>query len=154
METEAAITIKDVADLLFAARGRIDYYWNFYIVVVIGVITWLTSVKKPFPPSMKALVSIAYVIAAAMSLMGLYSSYTFAEAVRSDLLKMAPTTILPGTRHLLEQHSYLSQRTAAFWVHLAAGGVVLFVIWFARFSGPEAAAASAATDDDDDEEED
>ena len=30
MESGAGIIIKDVADLLFAARERIDFYWNFY----------------------------------------------------------------------------------------------------------------------------
>jgi hypothetical protein len=41
-----AMSVKEVADLLFAARGRIDFYWNFYVVAVIAVIGWLLSLKK------------------------------------------------------------------------------------------------------------
>ena len=76
------MSIRDVADLLFAARERVDFYWNFYVVVVIAVIGWLVSLKKTLTRSMKLLVSVAYVIAAVMNYVGLYGSYTFAEALR------------------------------------------------------------------------
>ncbi|HEX6383638.1 MAG TPA: hypothetical protein VF177_03110 [Anaerolineae bacterium] len=145
MEPGAAITIKDVADLLFAARERIDFYWNFYVVVIVAVIGWLVSVKKTLTLPMKVLVSVAYLIAAAMNFLGLYSSYTFAEALRIDLLQMAATAPLNNTRLLLEQYSYLSQRAAAFWVHIVVGAAILLVVWFARLSEPEAMAAKAAT---------
>jgi hypothetical protein len=139
------MTIRDVADLLFAARGRIDFYWNFYVVVVIAVIGWLVSIKKTLTPTMRALVSVAYLIASVMNLLGLYSSYTFAEALRTDLLRMAATTPLTDTRQLLEQHSYLPQRSAALGVHLVVGGAILLVIWFARFAEPDAAGRDAAS---------
>jgi hypothetical protein len=139
------MTIKDIADLLFAARERVDFYWNFYVVVVIAVIGWLVSLKKTLTPSMKLLVSVVFVIAAATNLLGLYSSYTFAEALRTDLVRMAATTTLSDTHLFLEQHSYLPQRLAAICIHLAVGATILLVVWFARFSEPETAAASAAT---------
>jgi hypothetical protein len=132
METGAGLTFKDVADLLFAARGRIDFYWNFYVVVVMAVIGWLVSLRKTLTLAMKALVSVAFLIASAMNLLGLYSSYTFAEALRTDLLRMAAAAPLTDTRLLLEQHSYLSHRLAACWIHLAVGATILFAVWFAR----------------------
>ena len=127
------MTVTDVADLLFAARGRIDFYWNFYVVVVIAVIGWLVSLKKTLTLPMKVLVSVAYLTAAGMNVMALYSSYTFAEALRTDLLRMAAATPLADTRRILEQHSYLSQRMAALWIHFVIGSAILFVVWFARF---------------------
>ena len=145
METGADITIKDVADLLFALRERIDFYWNFYVVVVIAVIGWLVSVKLTLTRSMKVLVSVAFLIAAVANFVGLYSSYTFAEALRTDLLRMAATTPLTDTRLILEQHSYLTQRLAAFWIHLIIGATILLVVWFARFSEPEAAAKATTS---------
>ena len=135
------MSIKDVADLLFAARERIDFYWNFYVVVVIAVIGWLVSYKKTLTLPMKLLVSVAYVIAAIMNLLGLYSSYTIAEALRIDLLRMLATAPFVDTRIYLEQHSYLPQRLAAFAVHLAVGVAILSVVWFARFSDLEATEA-------------
>jgi hypothetical protein len=140
------MTVRDVADLLFTARGRIDFYWNFYVVVVIAVIGWLVSLRKTLTPSLKTLVSVAYVIASAMNLLGLYSAYTFAEALRTDLLRMVPDTTLPDTRRILEQHSYLSQRLAACVTHIAVGAAVLLVLWFGRFPEPEAATGPAAPD--------
>ena len=145
MEAGMDITIKEIVDLLLTARERIDFYWNFYVVVVIAVIGWLVSLKKTLTLSMKALVSVAYVIAAVMNYLGLYSSYTFAEALRTDLLRMAATTPLTDTRLILEQYSYLTQRVTAFWIHVGVGATILLVIWFARFAEPEAAAAKAAT---------
>jgi hypothetical protein len=144
MEAGAAMTIKDVADLLFAARERIDFYWNFHVVVVIAVIGWLVSFKRTLTLSMKLLVSVAYLIAAVMNFVGLYGSYTFAEALRTDLLRMAATTPLSDTTLYLEQHSYLSQRLSAFLIHLAVGATILGVVWFARLSEPDTAAAKAA----------
>jgi len=138
------MTIKDVADLLFAARERVDFYWHFYVVVGIAVIGWLVSLKKTLTPSMKLLVSVVYVIAAATNLLGLYSSYTFAEALRTDLVRMAATTPLSDTHLFLEQHTYLPQRLAAICIHVVVGVSILLVVWFARFSEPEVAAAKAA----------
>lgn len=139
------MTVNDVADLLFAARGRIDFHWNFYVVVVIAVIGWLVSLKKPLSTSNKALVSGVYLIAAAANLLGLFSSYAIAEALRTDLLRIAADTPLTDTRDLLQQHSYLSHRMAALWIHLAVGAAILLAIWFARPGEPAPAAAKAPT---------
>lgn len=138
------MTIMDVADLLFAARERIDFYWNFYIVVVIAIIGWLVSLKKPLTRPVKILVSVAYLIAAITNYLGLYSSYTFAEALRMDLLRMTENSPLSDTRFLLSQHSYLMQRVAAFLVHLVVGTALLIVIWFARIYEPESTTPRAA----------
>ena len=138
------MNIKDVADLLFAARERIDFYWNFYVVVVIAIIGWLVSYKKTLTPAMKLLVSVAYLIAAVLNYLGLYGSYTIAEALRTDLLRMVATTPLTDTHVFLEQHSYLPQRLVAFGVHLALGAAILSVVWFARLSEPETPEVKAA----------
>ena len=137
------MTITDVADLLFSARERIDFYWNFYVVVVIAVMGWLVTFKRTLTLPMKLLVSIAYLVAAIMNVLALYSAYTFAEALRADLLRMLATTTLADTQIILGQHSYLPQRLAALWVHLAVGAAILLVVWFARFAEPEPAAKAA-----------
>lgn len=135
------MSIKEVADLLFAARERIDYYWSFYILVVVAVIGWLVSLKKTLTKPMKILVTLAFLIAAATNLAGLYSSYALAEALRTDLLRMAATAPLPDTRGILEQHSYLPQRIVAILIHLVVGVPMLIVVWLAKFSESDAAPA-------------
>ena len=142
MEPAAAITLKDVADLLFAARGRIDFYWNFHVVVVIAVIGWLVTQKQRLTAPIKLLVSVLYLIAAAANLAGLYGSYSFAEALRNDLLRMTAASPLNETRLLLEQQSYLAHRLAAFWIHLALATAILLVVWFARLSELEVPAVA------------
>jgi cytochrome b561 len=134
------MTVKDVADLLFAARGRIDFYWNFYVVVVIAVIGWLLTSKRGLTVPMKVLVSVAYLVAASMNLLGLHGAYTFAEALRTDLIRMASGVPLIDTRVILERHSYLPQRSAAFWIHLSVGATILLVVWFAHFPRSDDAA--------------
>jgi hypothetical protein len=138
------VTIKEVADLLFAARERIDFYWNFYVVVVIAVIGWIVSLKKTLSLSMKLLVTVAYAIAALMNLLGLYSSYTLAEALRLDLLRLTASTNLADTTQFLQQHSYLPQRLTAIVIHLVIGATILLVVWLAPSSEAESAPAKAA----------
>ncbi len=68
------MSIKEAIDLLFAARERIDFYWNFYVVVVIAVVGWLVTRKEPLTLLTKILVTVAYLIAATANLVGLYRS--------------------------------------------------------------------------------
>jgi len=124
------MSIKDAIDLLFAARERIDFYWNFYVVVVIAVVGWIVTRKEPLTRSTRLLVTVAYLIAAATNLVGLYGSYAFAEALRIDLLRMTAGSPLTETRLLLDQHSYVSQRLSAVAIHLGVGATILLVVWF------------------------
>ena len=142
MET-ALMNAKDVADLLFAARARIDFYWNFYAVVVVAVTSWLVSLKKTLTRPTKALVTVAYLVAATMNLVGLCGSYGLAEALRADLLRIAVNTPLTDTIRLVKEHSYMTQRLVAVSVHVVVGATILLVVWFARFSEPEAVAETA-----------
>ena len=123
------MSIKDAVDLLFASRERIDFYWNFYVVVVVAVIGWIVTRKEPLTTSTRILVSVAYIIAAVTNLLGLYASYTVSEALRTDVLRMTAGSPLTDTRIILAQHSYLSQRIGALLVHGAVGAAILLVLW-------------------------
>ena len=123
------MSITDAIDLLFAARERVDFYWNFYVVAVIAVVGWMVTRKEPLARSAKVLVTVAYVTVAVTNLAGLYAAYTFAEALRTDLLRMTIGSPLADTRALLAEHSYLSQRLAAFVVHGAVGAAILLAVW-------------------------
>ena len=123
------MSIKDAIDLLFAARERVDFYWNFYVVVVVAVVGWIVTRKEPLAPSAKALVTVAYIVAAVTNLAGLYASYTVAEALRTDLLRMTVGSPLSDTRMILAQHSYVGQRTASFLVHGVVGATILLILW-------------------------
>lgn len=136
-----AISVKEIADLLLAARGRIDFYWNFYLAVVVAVVGWLLSRRAGLTRPLKLLVSIIYLVADTMNLAGLYGAYTLAEALRTDLLRHAGTAALADTRLLLEGHSFLAQRPVAIAVHLVVATTVVLAVWFARLPGPAAGGA-------------
>ena len=125
----ASMSIKEAIDLLFAARERIDFYWNFYVVVVIAVVGWIVTRKEALTRSTRILVTAAYMIAAVTNVVGLYGSYSFAEALRGDLLRMTAGSALTDTRLALSEHSYVTQRFWAFVVHAAVGATLLLVIW-------------------------
>ena len=131
---EAIMDFKDVADLFVSATDKIEFYWNFYVVMLIALIGWLLSTKRPFSLSVKLLISVGYVIFVAMNLLGLYGSYTFAEAIRIDLLTMQDAkAVLSNTHNVLKKHSYVGQRTAMFWIHAILGLTVLLAVWLGRF---------------------
>ena len=128
------MSIKDAIDLLFAARERIDFYWNFYVVVVVAVVGWIVTRKEPLSSSSRILVTIAYLVAAVTNLAGLYASYGIAEALRIDILRMTAGSPLTDTRAILAQHSYVSQRAGAFIAHAVVGATILLVIWGGHWS--------------------
>lgn len=51
------MSINYAIDLLFAARERIDFYWNFYVVVVIAIVGWIVTRKEPLTRSTRILVA-------------------------------------------------------------------------------------------------
>jgi hypothetical protein len=126
------MSIKEIIDLLLAARERIDFYWNFYVVVVVAVVGWIVTRKERLTRTNRILVTVAYAIASAANLIGLYGSYTFAEALRRDLLSLTAGSPLTNTRAVLVEHSYASQRIWAFVVHLGVGGSLLLAVWLAH----------------------
>src|SRR5688500_2322115 len=126
------MSIKDAIDLLFAARERIDFYWNFYVVVVVAVVGWIVTRKERLSRCGKVLVSVGYGSGRVTNLAGLYASYTLAEALRTDVLRMSLGSPLTETRVILARHSYLSQRAGAFLVHAVVGATILLVVWRAN----------------------
>jgi len=125
--------LKDVVGLFVTATAKIEFYWNFYVVMLIALIGWLVSAKKPLSASLKSLITVGYVVFIAMNVLGLYGSYTFAEALRTDLLTMEGANALRQTHKVLQTHSYLQQRTAMFWIHAIVGVAILLAVWLGRF---------------------
>ena len=66
---------KDVADLFVTAIGKIEFYWNFYVVALIALLGWIVSAKKPMPRQVKVLIAVGYSAFAIMNMFGLWGSY-------------------------------------------------------------------------------
>ena len=131
--------LKDVAQLFITATARVEFYWNFYVVMLLALIGWMFSTKKTITTHLKLLITAGYIIFVCMNLIGLWGSYTFAEALRNDLLAIAnlKPSELRNTRTVLLEHSFLAQRSIALVIHAVFGAVVLLVVWFGRL-GDEA----------------
>ncbi len=139
--------LKDVAQLFVTATARVEFYWNFYVVMLLALVGWMFASKKPFTTHLKLLITTGYIIFVCMNLIGLWGSYTFAEALREDLLDIAGlkpgdlkntlASLKPGqlknTLAILSEHSFLEQRSTALVIHMVLGAVVLLVVWFGRF---------------------
>jgi hypothetical protein len=127
--------IKDIADLFIAATGKIEFYWNFYTLTLLALIGWLVSTRKVLGPGLKSLITVGYLVFVLMNILGLWGSYTFAEALREDLLIAASAApdILGNTQAVLSERSFASQRILALMIHTILGVFVLSVIWFGRF---------------------
>ena len=125
---------KEIADSFITAAGKIEFYWNFYAITLIALIGWLVSTKKVLGPRLKLLISVGYLVFVFMNIMGLSSSYTFAEALRQDLLvsvKAAPET-LKNAQAVLSEKSFENQKALATAIHAILGAFVFSVIWFGR----------------------
>ena len=126
---------KDIAGLFIEATSKIEFYWNFYTVMLLALIGWLVSTKKALRAGLKSLITVGYLVFALMNVLGLWGSYTFAEALRQDLLIAANAVPddLKNARAVLSEWSFDGQKTLALIIHAILGVFVLSVIWFGRF---------------------
>mgnify|MGYP005666099343 CR=1 FL=1 len=78
-----------------------------------------------------------------MNVIGLYGSYTLAEALRQDLLLSAKATpdVLKNAQEVLSHRSFEEQKKMVLAIHVLVGAFVLFTVWFGRlgeeFTGKE-----------------
>ena len=125
---------KDIADLFIIATEKIEFYWNFYTVTLLALIGWLISTKKQLRLGLKCLITMGYLLFALMNIFGLLGSYTFAEALRQDLLIAAQSTpdSLKNTHAILSKFSFSWQKLLVLINYSILGVFVLSVIWFGR----------------------
>ena len=123
---------KEIADLFLKATDKIEFYWNFYVVLLTAMIGWFISLNKLLSTKMKLLITSGYLVFAVMNVIGLYGAYSFAEALRIDILTLNTIENIPNTLMLLKEHSYLNQLSAVKWIHLVIGVGMIFTIWSGR----------------------
>jgi len=126
--------VKDCAQLFLAAIARVDFYWNFYVVMLLAFNGWMFSTRIPFTTRLKILITVGYLVFVCMNLIGLWGSYTIAEALRIDILALAE--LRPGELHAsracLAKHSFVMQKHMALVVHALFGSIVLVLVWFGQ----------------------
>ncbi len=136
METCTQMDVKDIAKLFVDAVSKVEFYWQFYTVTLLAMIGWLVSTKRVLAYRLKLLITVGYVVFAAMNLVGLWDSYDFTAALRQDLLAATETMqdTLTHTRAVLGEPPMVSRKTVAIGIHAILAAAVLTAIWF---RGPE-----------------
>lgn len=125
---------RDIAQLFVTAVGKIEFYWNFYTGALLALIGWLVSRNMVVAEELKLLVTVGYLAFALMNVLGLWGSYTVAEALRKDLLHSAHGNpeALAHARHVLAKRGFDGQKRLAVAIHGVLGCFVLFTVWSAH----------------------
>lgn len=122
----------DVANLFISATEKIEFYWNFYVGTILVLLGWLISRSKPLSKSIKLIVTFGYLCFVTLNILALTASYSFAEALRKDLLAVC-LECLPNTRAILTEHTFEFQQKAVYWIHGLFGLGVIGTIWLGSF---------------------
>lgn len=123
--------VKEVADLFSTATNKLDFYWNFYVVFLVALIGWFVAQSNEDAMSwlIKLAITIGYLAFSLVNALSLYGSYTFAEALRRDLVAMPGTGELKHTLEVMQAFSYIPRRRLALFIHLVVDLAILAVIW-------------------------
>lgn len=54
------VELKDTIDLYISAIDKVEFYWNFYNVVIISIIGWLLTHRQAMPRRFKAVLSVGF----------------------------------------------------------------------------------------------
>jgi len=54
--------VKDTVDLFVTAINKVEFYWNFYVVMLIALIGRLMSTRRPLTLLLKSLITMGYVL--------------------------------------------------------------------------------------------
>jgi hypothetical protein len=124
---------RDLAQLFVTATARVEFYWNFYTGALLALIGWLVSKNLAVAQELKLLITVGYLAFVLMNVMGLWGAYTFAEALRKDVLMSVNNTphTVHNTQQVLAKGSLEKQKWRALAIHVVLGAVVLLSVWWA-----------------------
>jgi len=124
--------LKDIADLMLNLSDNINFYWNFYVFTVIGIISWLASLKANLGNLLKTLVTMAFLFFVALNINGLVTSYSLSAAMLLELkvvMSKATTIHTEDIKKFIQGFS-LNIHVYIVWItHIVVDICVLLFIW-------------------------
>ena len=72
MDACAQMEVRDIANLFIDAVSKVEFYWQFYTVTLLALIGWLVSTKRVLAFRLKLLITVGYLVFAAMNIVGLW----------------------------------------------------------------------------------
>lgn len=127
----------ELADLVLKIDGRVLASWQFYAATVIAVIGWLVTRKRGITIRVKVLVTAGFVAFISMNIYGLLSAYLLLDAAVADLRSLPALQQLPNIREVLNSHQPPNRYLQIFSIHLLAGGLLVWALWFTRTTADE-----------------
>lgn len=129
------MSASEIASHLAAATQRVEFYWQFYVVMLTALVGWLISTSTKLNFYSVVLLIVGYVVFVFMNIMGLWGSYAIAEALRSDLVELMSSdpgngmkNNMPNTYTALRDISYHQQSARVAQIHMVMFAVVLTAI--------------------------
>lgn len=129
--------LKKILDLFFSVKSQIDFFWNFYVGIVIVLAGWLISTKRALTKSLKFLITGGYLLFAFMNVLGLIRAYKTVEAIRLDIKNLlVEKGDLVNLRGVIEGYSYGHGPQGTIAIHIIMAILVFYAVWKFRLDEP------------------
>lgn len=126
-------------------QGRVNFYWNLYIVGITGLLGWLVSGEKKFSREVKLLISVGFFIFVIINACSLIRSYDLLSAIVAEVQSQVQSlskigkdpfqtegieVFIKSFERFLSNRTYLWTVTA---VHLVLDLGILYILWSNKF---------------------
>lgn len=127
------LSAKDLVDTFLKLNDTINFYWNFYVVSVSGLVFWMLSTEDSFKTKTQTVVTIGFVVFALMNASGLYKHYLFFNEIRQALAERLEEIEFSRPKIIrdLRRKIYLPHWVVLV-IHAISDLIILIMIW--RFS--------------------
>ena len=120
---------KDLVSWYFQRSNDMQIYWNFYVTITLALLVFFGSAKTPRPKVIAIVLSLAFVMFAAVNLDGLID-VTRQRNTLAHLAGSLPATLMSGDEHTLAATLTPPGLPSVVVVHLFGDILVLAGIWY------------------------
>ncbi len=124
--------IKDLIDLYMKLSERLAFFWNFYIVSTIALLTFFFSQIRQVTTPLKIALILAYLVVAAMNVNGLFEINKLQLATTTELKRQA--NLNPEASIFIRDFCFrdlAQERRLALIIHGISGLIVIAIILLA-----------------------
>ena len=96
-----SLSLKELCDLVLTLNDRINWFWNFYVVSLIAVLSFLSSQKFKLNKKQKLVLITGFVVFGFMNLMALVNTGLVGSVLLEELqfrVKHTPLNLSPSTQ--------------------------------------------------------
>ncbi len=125
-----ALKTKDMVDITFKFNDTLNFYWNFYVLGVIALLSWVSS--QTLVSYQQIIVLVGFISLAILNWQLLYRNYHFLGVCLKDLQKIAHELHTENKQEIYVQLVRMKNPQKYRWfmlsLHLILDlGVVLFI---------------------------